>query len=127
MPSQETAFHRQKAVLWPWVGVDGDNRAITGPPVELKVRWVTKRRQIFDPQGTPIGVDATVEVDRNIPIGSTMWHGSLNDWYALGSAGGNVSELLEVVTYNEASDIKNRHIARTVDLVFFRNKPATQV
>lgn len=120
MPSMETAFRRQFAVLWPKDGYDGHGEPTVGEPVELRVRWNNKQRLAYDAQGNPVAVDAVVIVDQEIEVGSSMWEGQLADWYGTGSAGDD-SGVMEVVTYNETPDIKNRFKRRTVGLTFYKD------
>lgn len=122
MPAIETAYRRQKAVLWPWSGYDSYAEPLRGEPVEIDVRWLNKSREVPGPQGSPITVDATAVVDREIVVGSLMWLGELADWYGTGSAGDDTA-LMEVVAYGEVPDLKGRDIRRTVGLVYFRDTP----
>lgn len=87
-------------------------------PQELRVRWIDGRSEAFDPQGQPTALDATVIVDREIPIGSIMWKGKLDD--LLGTAGPEDATLHQVVTVTYTPGIKARTTRRRVGLVRFR-------
>lgn len=120
MPTPEVAYLRQKAVLWPARFYDDYGQPKIDSSVEIKVRWITKRSETLDPQGNTVQLDATVVVDRDIAIGSTMWLGKLADWYGTGS-GGDASEVMQVVTFAKTPDLKGRAIRREVGLMRFRD------
>lgn len=85
---------------------------------ELAVRWEEVRSFAIDNDGQRVGTDATVWVDREIPVGSEMWLGSLdlNPTPATG-------KLFEVLSYDAAPDLKGRRYEYTVTL---RRKSDTQ-
>lgn len=116
MPPPETAHRHQTALYWALAGVDGYNQPKVSAPVELLVRWETGRREALDPEGNKIGVEALVVVDREVLIGSAMWLGTLAEWYTGTGSGGQDDEVMQVVTYNQASDVKNRNVRREVGL-----------
>lgn len=121
----ETMDRTQKAVLWAKsTTVDDYGQPTVSSPVEITVRWNTQQADALDSQGRPITLDASVVVDREIEIGSQMWEGELADWLGTGS-GGTDSEVMEVVTYSEAKDLKGRYTRREVGLKRFRDAPAT--
>lgn len=115
----ESAFRRQKAVLWVAVGVNDHGEATYSTPIQITVRWNNKQSQVNGPQNVPVMVDALAVVDREIPTGSLMWKGPITEWYGTGSGPGETS-IMEVVAYNETPDIKGRSLRRTVGLTFFR-------
>jgi len=115
MPPLETLDRHQKAVLWAFDSVDAFNEPIVEQPVEIDVRWVEKRQESVDSQGTPIAIDATVTVDREIAVGSIMWKGTLDRVPA------TFTDLKVVAAYNETPDIKNRNVRREVKLTAWNN------
>lgn len=132
MPSFETAWRRQKALLWeiPEGPAGYDNygqpkRAVLSE--ELKVRWVNGQSQVVDPQGNTITVDATVITNRAVGVGSVMWQGSLEDLAAELPGTGTGTDLLpssgvmEVVAYSPTHDIKGRNIRHVLGLKFYRD------
>lgn len=125
MPSIETAFRRQKAILFMKVGVDDYGQAlVTDEPVEIDVRWNKKRGMLRDPQGNEVAIDGYAVVAQTIEVGSQMWLGELNDFLGTGSgSAGYETEVMEVVDYKETPDIKNRNLRRTVALRKFRDEP----
>lgn len=122
MPPLETDDLDHKAVLWALAGYDRYGRPKVGAPEEVDVRWTWRRSEALDPQGNTVSLDADVAVDRKIKPGSKMWKGELADWYGTGSAGDD-SELMEVVTYAEADDLKARETRRQVGLKRYQDKP----
>lgn len=125
MPSIETAYLTQDAVLFPFDGTDIHNEIKRGDPVEIKVRWLTGRSQSLSAQGTPLALDATVIVDRVIENRSLLFLGSLSEWLGTGSEGDD-SELMEVVSYKETPDLKGRVERRSVGLVYYRDTPPAE-
>ena len=119
---------QQFALLWAFTGYDGYGQAKTAAPVQVRVRWITKRRQVMDHLGNVITLDATAVVGQKIDIGSKMWLApdgispdtALAWWNGTGS-GLPEDELMEVKTYDEAKDLKGRFTRRQVGLMKFRN------
>lgn len=122
MPPMEKRHRKQKAVLWPILGVDEFNEPTYDDPVELNVRWTWKNMQAVSPTGSPMALDAQVVVGEVVYIGSLMWEGTLADWYGTGSAGDD-DAVMYVVTSNETADLKNRpnHRRRTLGLSRFKD------
>lgn len=118
MPPLERTDRREKALLWAANGVNTHGQVtVASTPSEIVVRWATKRRTVVDAKGNAIGVDATVVVNQEIEIGSIIWLGSLDD--AAGST--PTSDLMEVRTYDETPDIKNRHRRREVTVARYND------
>jgi len=126
MPAPELAFREQKAVYWEAIGFDeyGQYKRASFSN-ELSVRWVNKRRDAMDAKGNIIATDATVVVDRYIPVGSIFYEGALSELAGDVAGTGTGTDfvpaadevtLFEVMTYNETPDLKNRFIRRTVGL-----------
>jgi hypothetical protein len=116
MPAFETMDRHQTAVLWTTSRGDYSG-PVRDAGVELKVRWVWGQRFLRKPSGEDVQVDATVVVDRDVKEGSLMYLGTLPYWAGTGSADDPV--LMEVVVVNEASDLKNRFVRRTLGLSYF--------
>lgn len=120
----ETADCYQTALLWEKVDETEYNEPIVRAPVEILVRWENRQAEALDKDGTTIVLDANVVVQQDIPIGSLMWEGSLNQWYGVGTGSGSAGEatqLYQVMTKRITPDIKNRYLRRTVGLRFFRD------
>ena len=129
MPHMEQAYRRQRAVLWEATGAtDEFSQPTLSAPVEIIVRWVNKRKEMIDPQGNKVSVDATAVVNQAVPIGSEMWlaplvtDSALDQWYGTGSAGQD-SGVMQVIADNFTPDIKNRVNRRTVGLMKFKDSP----
>src|SRR5438105_1409755 len=101
---------------------DAYGQPTLGPPIELSVRWNDKQTEMLDAKGNTIAVDATVVVDRFIPVGSAMWLGRLTD--LPGPVGEPEPErgAMWVRSYNATSDLKGRATFYTVGLVRSRDK-----
>lgn len=120
MSAIETRDLLQKIVLWPFVSYDSYGGFIVGPAHELSARWSRNRRETIDAQGTKIALDATVVVAQKIIVGSLVWLGELADWLGTGSAGDD-SELMQVATYSETPDLRNKFIRREIGLVRYKD------
>jgi hypothetical protein len=116
MSKIETQDRYQKAVLWQSSGYDDYGKYLRLAPIELSVRWEEGRRQSSSPEDTVIAIDATVFVDREIPIGSIMWKGKQKDLPA------SPTGLKEVVSYKEVPDIKGRVSQRSVSLARYNEQ-----
>lgn len=121
MPALETIDRYQAAVLWPFLRLDDHGETIIDQPEEVNVRWVWKQSQMLNDKGQPVAVNATVITDDDIPLGSIMWEGSLEDYYAVGSAG-DADWLMEVSSIGKAPDIKGRDYQFKYGLTFYRNE-----
>ena len=118
MPAQESAYLNDFAVLWEVSGNPGaDGRPRVGSPVEINCRQGKKRRTILSRDNTVIVLDAWAVVAREIKPQSILWFGRLADWQ--GTATDN--ELMEVVYYDEESDVKCRDTYREVGLMRYMN------
>ncbi len=128
MPPLETMDRKQEAVLWEVVGLDDQAQTLRGAPVELLVRWTYKRSFTRNASvgvgqvGDMIPVDAEVVVDRLVKVGSQMWLGKLVDWLGTGSGVAD-DEVMQVVNYHTATDLKNRFTRYRLSLAFYRNLP----
>ena len=116
MPNIEEDCRFQKALLWEaTANYDRKGKRKVSAAVELDVRWENKQQDILDPLGNTISVDATVVVDRDIPVGSIMWEGGTAD--VPGTSGIPPGDFLYVAVYEKIPDIKNRHHRKRVFLV----------
>lgn len=120
MPQLETMDMGQAAVLWRFLYLDDHGETIIDEPEEITVRWVRRQTQMLNGKGDPIAVDATVVADIEIPTGSIMWEGELEEYYGTGSAGEEDS-LMEVVASGMVPDLKARDIRRRHGLTFYKN------
>lgn len=126
MPPLETMDLTELAVYF-LPGRDKYGDTTRGEPVEIMTRWETGRREVTSPDGTPMALDCTLAVCRELKKGGLLWFGCLDDW--LGTGSGQVDqekELLEVKTYSEAKDLKGRYVRREVGLAFFRHTTPEQ-
>lgn len=129
MPRPEQSHRREKAVLWPFASFDQFGERTVGYPQEISVRWVPKQREILDKQGNSISLDAQAVVNEQVPIGSLMWLGELQDWMGSSTVSdGEAVPIMEVMSFDRTPDIKNRVSARTLGLMRYRGRlPSTTV
>src|SRR5665213_596757 len=121
MPSTTIRWLYQRAVLFPFVGVyDAFGQPTLGVPVEIPVRWITKRREILDKHGNTIALDASADVAQTIKVDSVIWLGTLANWNGTGS-GLPDTELMMVKSYDETPDGKGRSLKRNIGMMRYRN------
>lgn len=114
------SYRRQYAVLWANNGYDSYGQPDVSSPIELRVRWEATLKQITKPDGSPLNIDATVIVDREIAVGSYMWLGRLNQLE--GTAGIAEINVMEVISCIPVPDLKNRVTHRKVLLMRSGNR-----
>lgn len=129
MPDIEDCDREQDAVLWEASGFGQYGRPTVKEPVELLayrgegVRWVEDRSQTTDAFGNAVTVDATVVVGRDIPVGSNLYLGTLEDYLVLGTSGDREA-LVEVVSFTRTPDLKSRSFRRECKVRYFREAVA---
>lgn len=74
-----TRILREKAVYWPYEGVDDFGQDKFGFPVEINCRWSQKSELYLNATGEEVVSNAVVMVDRKLVLGSLLWHGKLED------------------------------------------------
>jgi hypothetical protein len=123
MPTPETDYLFQKAVLWSATAgeIDDDNDQMVAAADEIDVRWENVDKQSIDPQGNVVAISASVVADQEIPIGSIMWLGKLKD------IADPPVDLMEVITSKSIPDIKGRETRRTYGLARFSNTLPTLI
>lgn len=118
MPAVEVAGLVQVAVLWRLWSLDSRGQKRVREPEEIKVRWQ-------DRSGVGVGsvvdggtdtIDATVVVGEDVPLGSILWLGRLEEWNP-----GEAQELMEAVGKVVTPDLKGRNIRRTITLRRYRD------
>ena len=129
MPAPERILRYQTALLWEFSGYDKYGQPTVSAPVEIQVRWNTKRREVVDAKGFIIAYDASAVVDQVIAVGSLMWLGTLEDWNDAGTGSGSTSisadDVFECKNFTLTPDLKNRFSQKTVDLMRYRKLPPT--
>ena len=122
MPPIEEAFLTDTAILWEKEGQDSNNEPTFAEPEEIDVRWIIENRETTDTQGNSVITEVTVLASCDIPIGSLLWLGCLEEWYEAGSAG-FITELMEVVVRKVTKDLKGRETRRRYGLMRYKNRP----
>ncbi|MCK9570504.1 hypothetical protein M0R72_16270 [Candidatus Pacearchaeota archaeon] len=97
----------QKAVLWAASGYNNDGEHNRVAAVEIMVRWEETNKEIINENGNPIGIDVTVWANQDIAVHSIMWLGALTSF-----VDGTSTDLMEVVSFANTPDLKNRSHAR---------------
>ena len=116
MPPPEESYCWQCAVLWRASGnYDRYGQAKLEAPVEIDVRWLTRRTVSQDAQGNTIVLDATAVVLEDIPPESEMWLGRLEDFLGTGS-GGPDTEIHVVRTFRGVPDLRGQIYRRSLGL-----------
>lgn len=116
MPFFGRRLLKQRASYWQCVGRDSNGQPVlSANPVTLKVRWDGQERVVFDSMGTPIGIGVEVIVPIDIPIGSAMCEGALED--LPGSIEVPNQNVYEVVAVKRTPDARGRDTVRKVTLI----------
>jgi hypothetical protein len=127
MPPLEQEELDQKALYWEFTE-DSDEYGqpvVSATPLELDVRWEYTQRQMVDPFGKLVAIDAMVVADRKLKVDSKMWLGELSEWLGVrtGSGGEEPDSVMYVKTYNRIPDLKGREVRHEVGLAFYRDSP----
>jgi hypothetical protein len=124
MPAPETAYRLQTAVYWAATGrSDPYGRPTVSDPVEIEVRWVTRRMEAADVFGNKVALDAQVVAAQELALHSRLWLGELADWYGTGSEGSD-DEVYEVVMFNATPDLKARVTRYEAGLARWQDSPS---
>ena len=125
MPPPETFHRHDRMLLWRKVGNNRYGNPIVSSPEELMVRWEDGQKDVRKPDGTFITVDATVVVNIDIEMGSTVWLAPNKTYSALeqfmGSGSGvEDTDIMEVVTRDITPDLKGRVKRRVLGVARFK-------
>lgn len=120
MPSARKRGLREHAVVWPYYDRDNNGNPRVSTPVEIRCHWEDGQRQVFV-TASSVAIDAEVQVDREIAIGSMIRKGRLKD------LPDTPDDIKEVVTYNEVPDAQHRIVDRTVMLRRYQDELPTVV
>lgn len=101
---------RQKAVYWSFAGLDQYGNPTVNSAIELSVRWEYGIAQEIKPNTDPQAVDATVWVDREVPLGSMLRKGKLSELGAVDTP----DKILEVIEYQEIPSVQATMFERIV-------------
>jgi len=112
MPSPEISNLTDYAVLWEAAALDDYGEPTVYYPIEIRVRWEESYTESADSQNTTQSISTTIFVDRELAIGSILWHGRLLELPS------PVTGLIlsSVTSYNTVPDIKGRVLQRTATL-----------
>lgn len=122
MPQPESTHRLQDAVLWAQTGVDRYGEPVVGTAQAIKVRFNAAKKRVLTPEGKTITLDGTAIVNQAIAVGSLLFIGTLTTYVGTGSgSGSDDAQLLQVKSYNDTPDIKNRSSLKEVGLMRFRN------
>ena len=122
MPPLEERDLHQPAVLWPVAGRDRYNEPTRGTPEQIYIRLERRRRQMLNPDGQPITVDAVAyavqrEGGEEVTVRSHIAEGLIADWDDVGTADVSyLGDVYEVVAIEYTPDIRNRAAERALGL-----------
>jgi hypothetical protein len=117
VPALEVMDLTDKAVLWQVSGKDRYARLTFDAPREINVRWVDRIQLATGADGNTVTTLANVAVAEDVYVGSLLWYGTLAEWATY--AGTDGAYVMQVVTINDASDIKGRNVRRELALSRF--------
>jgi hypothetical protein len=121
-------------LLWPATG-GFDSRgepAVALFSQQILVNWNSNRRDMLDPQGTKISVDASVVVDIDVPIGSLFWRGDRDELAEDMGETGTGSDMLpdegflRAVAFKENTDFRGSVVRREMGLKRLHDSMQTQ-
>ncbi len=107
MPSFEIRDRTQKAVWWARTGTNRFGQPVVGSPVEIKARWLDKRSERRQPDGSTVTIEGTVILDREVSDGDILWKGGMDEITDPGHV--PLSGLMQVYSFNSTPDIKGRN------------------
>ncbi len=120
MPSQESDWLFQPAVLWAATDFDSDGRQkVTSTPVQIYVKFNQGKSRQASATNDNKQLAGEAVVDRQIAVGSLVRIGKLEELPT------PLTELMVVVGYNEVSDIKQQERFRSVTLNRYQGQPLT--
>lgn len=97
---------KQYAVLYAATDYDEQGNPTVSAGTEIRCRWEDGRREITQPDGTIIAVEAEVFVNQSITVGSILWKGRLSESPS--------SAFKIVVAYGEVPNTKAKRYDRFV-------------
>jgi len=106
----ETDDLHQQAVLWVSSGFNNFGKPKVNAGVEINVRWEASSKEVNDPDGNSIILDAEVVVNQIVPVHSILWLGLLTDLPS------PTTNLMRVESISSIPDMKNRVTRRTLGL-----------
>lgn len=111
--SHSTERHlNQTAVYWECVARDRFSDPVLAPPDEIPIRWEWTRMEIIDVTGQSVQIDAMVCTGQRLREGSLLYLGDLNQYQGVGSGSTHEGNVLEVVRYQEATDVRGSQTRR---------------
>lgn len=126
MPPLESLDLYDRAVLMEYIRQDDYGQPLVREAEEIDCQWEDTESESRDAKGNVITIDATVVVNREIPVGSIIWQGEIVDWLGTGSGGGSDPVLMRVASVSAIHDIKARFYRRVLYLQRFRGTKAVQ-
>ena len=110
----------QTAVYWGNPVDDGYGGKTFDYPVEIKVRWDYKQKQVVLPDGKEINADVQVLTPEDLEVGGFLFLGELDDLYDFSSGVTNpldAGDAYEILTIEKVSMPKSTtQFVRTVSL-----------
>lgn len=120
MPPLEVADLIDRAVLLEATGYNRHGRLkVSDQPAEIACRWVEDVTSAGGGDVDLTTVSAQVYVDRDVAIGSILWHGKLKDFPRDWEADGGV---VEVSNFHKVPDIRGLSFRRWCDVVRYRDE-----
>jgi len=108
MPPLELMDRPTEIIAWEYQGRDSYGEIkVSDDPLSLKVRWIPKRRELRDANDNIVVIDVSVIADRELPIGTIIWRGDLDD--LPGTQEFPETNVYQIVVVNTANDIKGRN------------------
>lgn len=105
------------AVVWPFTRHDKDGQPrVANTPFEVNTHWDQAQVELIGDDATPVAINVTAMIDRDVTKGSLIWLGELEDV----PENNKPVPLMEIVSFEKIPDVKGRKFQRTVMLRRFK-------
>lgn len=123
MPPLETMDRHQTAQYWPPVGHDRQGRQlVSDEPIQLRVRWINKRREAMNSKNERIAVDVSIVADRALDVGGILWLGD-RDEFGTGTGTDDYPQtnLVQVMAMDVTTSLCNKYTRYEAMCVRYNN------
>ena len=122
-----TRWLKQETVYWAKADDDERGQQTVNAGIEIKTNWEEGLQESIDLDATPIAIEGTIDVDRDIEAGSLLRLGPLTDLPDPVTTGTAVTNLVEVISFSKIPDLKGRKFSRTVTVQKYKSTLPTIV
>ena len=121
MPALEDQFRYQKITVLQAAGFDAYGKRTVSAAKGMRARWNQRKREGYDVAGHLITIEGDLVVGQDVPIGSIVWLGDVDDYTATSG------DLMVVVGFDSTPDLKARWNFRIAQLARYGEAQPTVV